>query len=203
MNPSTPDELTLLKERATAMGIAYSPNIGLETLKGKINAKLLEDQEPEQASEQEAEQGLEQESVAAAPPPPVARLSPAEQMVKLRREQRLEQMKLVRIRISNLNPIKKDLRGEIFTVANAIIGTVRKYVPYGEESDAGYHVPYIIYNELKDRKFVSIKTRKGLNGKKVIEQRLVPEFAIEVLPPLTQEELAQLAAHQAASAGME
>src|SRR5690606_16593664 len=40
--PAKPDELTLLKQRAKTMGIIFSNNIGLETLKEKIAEKQAE-----------------------------------------------------------------------------------------------------------------------------------------------------------------
>jgi hypothetical protein len=214
------EELTLLKERATAMGIAYSPNIGLGTLKAKIEAALNDTPAPP------AEEGLTpapETTVVSSQLNTAANdalrhdvslavsekrvsgsvLSPAQQKMQLRKEQTKEQMRLVRIRVTCLNPVKKDLRGEIITVANAILGTVRKFVPFGEATDAGYHVPFIIYNELKSRRFQSVKTRRGPKNEIVLENRLVPEFALEVLEPLTPKELEQLARQQAAAAGVE
>lgn len=187
------EELTLLKERATAMGINYSPNIGVEALKAKIDNKL--DDKP--ADNSETDDSTETPPIDHT----VEKLTATQTMAKFRMQQRAEQLRLVRIRVTNLNPIKKDLRGEIFTVANGVLGTVRKFIPYGEATDNGYHVPFIIYSELKDRKFVSVKVRKAPNGNEVIEQRLVPEFALEELPALSPKELEQLARQQAAAAG--
>ena len=46
--PSTvvANELELLKARADKLGIKYSPNIGIETLKERINAVLAPEKEP-------------------------------------------------------------------------------------------------------------------------------------------------------------
>lgn len=189
------EELILLKERATQMGIAYSPNIGISALKAKIDAKLADDQ----AGTAGEDVGDSEEGTATATKPAAKPLTEQE----IRKKQFAEQLALVRLRITNLNPAKKDLQGEIITVANRYVGTVRKFVPYGEASDAGYHVPRIIYNELKDRKFNSIKVIKAKNGaQEYVEQRLVNEFALEVLPALTQKELDELARKQAAAEGM-
>ena len=113
-------------------------------------------------------------------------------------------MILIRCRIANLNPSKRDLRGEIFTVANKYVGTVRKFIPYGEATDNGYHIPHIIYEQLKTRKFLQVNTRndRSAGNQIVVDQRWVPEFSIEVLPQLTQEELDKLAASQAAAGGV-
>lgn len=118
----------------------------------------------------------------------------------LRQQQLKEQLRLVRIRIQCLDPKKKDLPGEIITLANEVIGTVRKYVPYGEVTDDGYHVPFIIYNYLQERQFLNIRTGKDRRtGTPTVTSSWAKEFAIEVLEPLTQEELNRLAASQAAA----
>lgn len=167
------DELDLLKKRADTLGIKYSPNIGLDTLKAKVedvlNTKTVES----------ADKSLHQ----------------------IRQEMQKEELKLIRLRIANLNPDKKDLHGEIFTVANKILGATRVFVPYGERTDDGWHIPNIIYKELKSRKFLQVKvlTRKG--GHMEVQEKWVPEFSLEVLPSLTKDELNKLALQQAAANG--
>lgn len=175
-------ELEALKARATMMGISFSPRIGLERLRAKVEAKLNGDTEEETAAPKTEQQ----------------------KKAELRKKMRDEQMALVRLRIANLNPSKRDLRGEIFTVANKYVGTVRKFIPYGEATDNGYHVPKILYEQLKSRKFLQVNTRNDRNAGNqiVVDQRWVPEFSLEVLPQLTQEELDKLAASQAAAGGV-
>lgn len=176
-------ELSLLKQRASMMGIVFSNNIGIEKLRERVNEKLAEE-----ASQEEA-------------------VKPIEAKVKeksLRQNIIDENMRLIRLRITNLDPKKKDLHGEIITVANEFLGTVRKFVPFGEVTDGGYHVPYCIYKLLKSRKFLNIRTVKNPQDplKPIIQQNWVNEFALEVLPQLTQEELDKLAVTQAASGGV-
>jgi len=109
-------------------------------------------------------------------------------------------MKLVRLRIQNLDPKKKDLPGEIFTVANEYLGTVKKFVPYGEVTEEGYHVPYCIYRMMDARKFLNIRTVKDRRtGIERVESTWAKEFALEVLPQLTAKELAELANAQKAA----
>jgi len=109
---------------------------------------------------------------------------------------------LVRCRISNLDPKKADLPGEIITVGNSQIGVVRKFVPFGEQTDNGYHIPKIIYDFLKERRFLNITTHRGKGKGETIsvKQQWLPEFSLEVLPPLTKEELEELAQQQRAAA---
>ncbi|QEM41173.1 hypothetical protein HYP85_gp093 [Pseudomonas phage Zuri] len=186
-------ELDLLKQRATLLGISFSPNIGVETLRERIATKQAE-----------LESAQNQESQTTQANPLIGQTAQeAEAPVKtksLRQHLIDENMKLVRLRITNLDPKKKDLKGEIFTVANEFLGTVRKFVPYGEDTDEGYHVPYCIYKMLDKRKFLEIKTwRNKATGQQEVSQRWVREFSLEVLEPLTEKELATLAAAQAAA----
>lgn len=132
------------------------------------------------------------------------KLSPQMAKAKARSKLIKEQMKLVRCRIQNLDPKKANLPGEIFTIANRVLGTVRKFVPYGEVTDDGYHIPYILYKELESRRFLNIRTVKDRNTKQIrVDSSYAKEFAIEVLPPLTQEELDRLATAQAAAGSVE
>lgn len=178
------DELTLLKERADQLGIKYKDNIGIESLRNKVNAFLANDG----SDEGEA---------------PVKEKTLAQIAAEERHKQAKEQLELVRVRIACLNPAKAKLQGEIFTIGNKFVGTVRKFVAYGEATDNGYHVPKIIFDELKTRKFQQITTKKGPNGQLLPIVRMVSEFSIEVLEPLTREELERLAAAQAAAGGLD
>lgn len=193
-----PDELTMLKSRAKLMGITFSNNIGLDALKTKIEehkqAAAAKTQASAPASTETAPKDDEDSK-------PVS--TPMAKKISLRDHLQNEAMKLVRLRITNLDPKKKDLQGEILTVANEYIGTVRKFVPFGEATDNGYHVPYCLYEMMRDRKFLSIKTRKGPKGQTIVEQQMVREFALEILPPLTEAELARLSAAQQAAGGLE
>ena len=192
--------------------IKFSNNIGLDALRAKVQAKMDgatdAEAQAEADAESDGEDGENDVEETSQPSPAVASVStktaekPKTPMT-LRQEMIQEQMKLVRVRITNLDPKKKDLPGEIFTVANRYIGTVRKYIPYGEVTDNGYHIPLCIYTQLEERKFLNIKTRKGKNGTPIIESQYVREFALEVLPQLTPDELATLAASQAAARGTE
>lgn len=167
------EELALLKQRADLLGIKYSNNIGLETLKAKINERL-------------ETQNLENQA--------------QNDKVSLRKKIQEEQMRLVRIRLNVLNPAKSAWRGEIFTIANSVLGTVKKFVPYDPKFyENGYHVPYCIYKMLQDKTYLNIKvTKDPRTGREIPHTSFAKEFGIEVLPSLTREELAELAKEQAA-----
>jgi hypothetical protein len=184
------DEMAMLRKRAKLMGIVHSNNISLETLRKKIEARMNnQPDEPEITSKVEANPL----DIAADPIEP-------NKKPNLRSYLRKRELRLIRLRITNLDPKKKDLPGEIYTVANRYLGTVRKYVPYGEVTDDGYHVPYCIYKMLVRRKFLNIRTRPGRNGQQIIvSSTWAKEFALEELPQLTREEIARLANAQAAA----
>lgn len=182
-----PSELEVLKQRATLMNIKFSNNISVEKLREKI--------ETAQNADEPVVEGVSQVN-------PLGENVPAPKPMTLGQKIRQEQLKLVRVRIQNLDPKKKDLPGEIITVANEYMGTVRKFVPYGEATDNGYHIPLCIYNFLKDRKFVNITVKKGKNGQPDIRSVEVREFSIEVLPQLTEAELHQLAQAQIAAGSL-
>lgn len=180
------DEMTILKQRATMMGIKFSNNIGLEALRKKVA---------------DAQEGITEQEQAEVNPL-ATQSTVQEDKLSMAQRIRLENTRLIRVRIQNLDPKKKDLPGEILTVANDYMGTVRKYVPYGEATDNGYHIPYCIYKLLKSRKFLHVSVKKGRNGKERVEQQWVREFAIEILPQLTEEELKQLGQAQLAAGSL-
>lgn len=185
-------QLDILKQRARLMGLTFSNNIGIDALRAKINAKL-EGETQEQANEENA-------SLDSAPVAPALNQTGSDRKLTPREKLYQEQMALVRCRITNLDPKKKDLPGEIFTVANRVLGTVRKFIPFGEATDNGYHIPMILYNELASRKFLHIRSFKNkATGQIQVETKWMKEFALEVMPQLTKEELDRLATAQIAA----
>lgn len=174
----TPDELTTLKARADQMGITYHPSIKVEKLREKIAAKLAGEEEPKE------------------PVTPDTGVSTAsESAAQLRVRKKREASELVRIRVTCMNPLKKEWDGEMFTCGNSLVGTIRKFVPFN--ADDGWHVPRIIYNMMVQRQCQVFKTEKDSRGNKTRKGKLIKEFAIEVLPQLTEAERLDLAQRQA------
>lgn len=173
------DALEMLKSKAETLGVPFSNRIGVDALRAKIA-----DHEASMIPEvpKVAEGGVS---------------SPANQRAAMKKRE----MKLVRLRITNMNESKSDLSGEIFTVVNKYLGIVKRFIPYGEATDEGWHVPYVLYKQLRDRKFMQVKTRT-VKGQIQVDQRWVKEFALEIMDPLTPVELKQLATAQAAAAGL-
>lgn len=197
LNPSADeqavDELTLLKERAKVMGIPFSNNISLETLRKRVADKM---EGKDEAPEVNALTGDPEIAQAMAAKP----LNQKANAVALRKLMYAQQMRQVRVRVTNMDPKKKDLPGEIWTVANEYLGTVRKFVPYGEQTDDGFHIPYCLYRLLDSKRFLHIRDVKDRTTGIVRQDKVwAKEFSLDVLPTLTQAELDRLAAAQAAA----
>ena len=109
---------------------------------------------------------------------------------------RREATALKRVIITTKDPMKQNWDGEIITVSNDVVGDIKKYVPYNLEE--GYHVPQIIVNMLRDRKCTIFVNKKGRDGKYVQTAKIISAHSVEFLPDLTQDELDDLAAEQAA-----
>jgi len=162
-------EIDALKNRADTLGITYHPNIGVDKLRDKVAAALEPKAAPTKAAVKETE---------------------GEKKYRIKRVA----TELIRVRVTCMNPNKREWTGEIFSVGNKYTGTIKKMVPFGVE----WHVPRIILNMIQDRKcqiFVTQRDGKGLKGK------LIKEFSVEVLPNLTSKEMKDLAQRQAMAAG--
>jgi hypothetical protein len=167
------DELESLKERADRLGIKYHPSIKVESLREKVTAAMSDT--------------------------PVATSTPITTVVKV--DPRKEASRLIRIRISCMNPAKREWDGEIISVGNSVVGTFKKYIPFS--ADEGWHVPKIIYDALVDRQCQIFTAGKDSRGNTIRQSKLIKEFSIEVLPPLTADELQELARRQALGRNVE
>jgi len=167
-----PDELTSLKARADLLGIPYHPSIGLEKLRDKVNAAVTstgadtENEAKPQLNENEERAAVQRKAV-----------------------------ELVRIRVTCMNPAKKEWEGEIFTTGNSVVGTIKKFVPFNV--DEGWHVPRMILEMLQQRECQIFSTIRDNRGNTTRRGKIIKEFAVEVLPPLTEVELKELAQRQA------
>ena len=115
---------------------------------------------------------------------PVAKLDP-----------KADALRLIRIRLSCMNPAKKEWEGEIISVGNSVVGTVKKYIPFN--ADEGWHVPKMLYDYLVEKQCQVFTTIKDSRGNNVRKGKLIKEFAIDVLPALTEGELKEMARRQA------
>jgi hypothetical protein len=168
------DELTQLKERAAILGIQYHPSIGLDKLREKVTAALKEPDEPEEAYAVTEVQE-----------------SKAQAHARLRKEASV----LIRVRLTCMNPAKQNWEGEIFTVSNSVIGTMKKFIPFHAEE--GWHIPQALLNIIQERHYQAPYTERGSKGQEIRKYKMAKEFSIELLPNLTANELKDLANQQA------
>lgn len=118
--------------------------------------------------------------------------SPQDEVDKLKKQAH----KLIRVIIVPNDPMKREFQGEIFSVSNAVLGTYKKYVPYNQEE--GYHLPKMMIDALKERKYQSFQEIKGKDGNMYTKSILIPAFNIVELEPLSEKELKDLASQQQA-----
>jgi len=170
-----PNELALLKERAIVMGIKFHPSIGVDTLRDKVNAAIIP-AAPKPDNRSKAEKK-------------------AESIAARNASKRKEATRLVRFRLTCMDPNKKGWPGEVFTVSNAVIGTVRKFIPFHAED--GFHAERIIFKQLQAKKHQEFRKVKLSNGRSMMQGYLAKTFAIEKLDDLSVDELKTLADRQA------
>ena len=169
LSPET--ELAELKVTAKRMGIKFSPNIGLDALREKVTQELSVETDEE-----------------------VARTPKTQRELYNAHKQKAG--KLIRVKIACLNPVKKEWPGEVFSAGNDVVGNFTKFIPFN--SDKPYHIPQIILNALQEKMCQVFVTASLPNGEKTRTGKLIKEFNIEILPPLTEQELKDLAKEQAA-----
>lgn len=160
-------ELEDMKKRATDMGVTFHPSIGAEKLAKKVS-EFIEEQEATNIKE--------------------ARDSKLTEKQKTNFVARNEALKLRRVVVTCMDPMKKGYQGEIFSAGNSIIGTVTKYIHFETE----WHVPQIILNILKNRKYQQFDTKSNTKGQTVNTTRMVRAYSITELPDLTEQELYEL-----------
>lgn len=174
-------EIDSLRTRAKQMGLKFHHKAGVTKLKKIIKEAM--------------------EGTKAEPKEVIATPKRGRKIVNRQNEKRKEAAKLIRVRVNCMNPNKRDWEGEIFTVANSVAGTFKKYVPFN--NDDGWHIPNIIYQHMLERQCQIFQKKRNDRGVLVSRGRLINEFAIEVLPPLTKTELKTLAVKQAMAKGQE
>ena len=163
------DETQEIKSRLDQMGIKYHHNAKVDTHRALLAKSLKGDEVVEESDE----------------------LSVAQVRAKLMADAN----RLIRCRITCMNPHKRDWTGEVFTAGNSFTGAIKKFVPYNCEHAESYHIPKILLDVMRERKYLQTRQIKSKSGA-IQESYFVPEFQIVELDPLTEEELAQLASDQ-------
>lgn len=106
-----------------------------------------------------------------------------------------ENLKLVRVIITPNDPIKRDLKGEYFSTGNSVLGTIKKFIPFGIE----WLVPNILVKNIEEREYQYMQTTENKLGVGTIQSRFLPAYQVIKLPLPTKEEIEELAKAQAVS----
>ena len=196
------DELEELKNQADLMGIELPENATKDEIIQAI-------QEAGEAREKTANgQATDEEKKIAIPD--IAMIAPGTDTSGMKLDEAIsaynlndekdkikQAQKLIRVKVMNMNPDTQWKKAEEVHIGNAKYGTIAaRVVPFGVE----WHVEKCIYDYLVNKTFRYKKEKeiKNENGAKniVIEYEERPEFAVQVLPPLTPKELKDLADDQ-------
>lgn len=175
------DELSLLKSQATEMGINFSGNIGLDTLRKKVQEHIAVNQVKE----------------APVPKVPSSKDTVIITDKHVQESKRRACSKLIRIQITNNNPATNTQQGTILAAQNSL-GSWKKFIPFNEP----WYVEKIIVNALREATHLRFKKRI-VKGIETSEGYLVPTYIVNELPALTKEEIAKLASAQAATRSLE
>ena len=186
----TVETLKDLKAQADLMGIKYPANAGVKKM-----VELI-DEHKKNLEEENTEAETTSDQITSEKP----RTNKIGDIMD-------EALKLIRVRVTVNNPSKQSREGEIISAGNAVIGFVSKFIPYQPAFyENGYHIPKIILDAMKEMKHTRYPKKKDRFNATMDDYdnaRLVPDFTIEVLPPLTEQELKELAEYQQANRTVE
>lgn len=187
------DERAALKKRAEFMGIQHESNIPTDKLRALVNGKMAEKTVEISTSMQPAidAQGASAPKQVSAIPEDVLPLTQEEMRKQKRGEVRKEALRLVRVVVTPNNPSETDRDGVMLTVGNNAVGTITQMVKFGEP----WHLKNIVLLALQEKQFQRFITSKD----KPPQSLLAKAYNIEILPSLTETEIAQLRLSQNAA----
>lgn len=119
-----------------------------------------------------------------------------EEKARLKAQGAKDPKRLIRCIVSPLDPVKKNYQGEIFTVSNGVVGTIKRFIPFNNE--AGWHIEAFLLDMIKSKRYQHFITKKDSKGNTMTEARLSPAYSVTILDELGKEGLEKLAREQAA-----
>ena len=204
-----------LRKLAKDLNVPFSGNTGLETLRNKLSDHLnmfltsnpinpSEFDEPDLSGYSKDLEEIQVNKPVRVQKPKIDLLTVDPSTIEdlsLRREAiRAQALRLVRVKIQNLDPNDAAVTGAIISLQNKYTGKVSKLIPFGDETENGYHIPWMMYEHLKQWKFPLRKeVRGGRFGVKTYKTVMTNKFNVEILPPLSMSELTELKNLQRAS----
>jgi hypothetical protein len=187
----------LLKE-AEALGLEIHHRANEETILNKINAeqaRRYKEMAEAKSSSDVAEAPEEAEATPKLPKTKVRAKTGAQFAQEQFNERKQNARRLVRVRITCMNPDKRKLQGDYFSVGSANMGTIKRFVLFNKP----WHVESAILKEIRNKKFSTYVDVPDGQGGTRRKSQLVAEYGVEILPGLTEKELADLAREQAVS----
>lgn len=173
--------LSLLKEEADLLGVPYPNNITATKLEERIEEhkkKLEEEEKKTNASKPYSDESKDE-------------LKVNTYNSSLVGKTRAEAFKQIRFKLIVNDPNLQEATGISVTAGNEIVGHVTRIIPTNVEA---WHAEAIIVEHLKAQRFQQFKSKKYKDISYTDSEGavLMPRFTIIELPPLTEEELAQL-----------
>lgn len=171
-------ELSLdeLKAKATEYGIPFKGNVS--------KAKLIELITRYESGDTNLDGVIDDQDE------PVAEVSEMDKIKALEDDA----LRLIRVIVTPNDVNKREFQSELFQTGNSVLGTISRAVPFGVE----WHVEHILLQSIQERQMHIMIKRKNQKNEEYYESKLVPAYTVQVLPPLTQEELNELARTQMA-----
>jgi hypothetical protein len=186
-----------MMEKADELGLEYKKNISndalselIEGAEGTTEVETEEEVDTEAAIKEVADKLAKEQKamVDAVAAQKVEEKKPTKATLgNVKAQARKEAMKLVRCIVTPMDKDKAELNGEIISCGNSMTGMIKKYIPFGKE----WHIPTVIVDTLKDKKMLSTRDRKTPKGT-IKENIELPQYNVQMLPDLTQEELDRL-----------
>lgn len=155
-----------LKKQADELGINYKENISENTLRKRIALHIKDTYEAEIKHEEN------------------------EKLDKLQKDN----MKLIHIILTPNDPTKQSLAGEVFSVGNSVLGTVTRYIPFGEN----WLIEELLYKTIKEKEYQLLTSKPDSKGNISTVSKMTPAYSIQVLPLPTPDEINDLARIQQA-----
>jgi len=201
MTDKTQEQLEIVRNQAKELNVPFHHRANINTIQAAIDAHLaaqntMEDDLPEPLGETP----LKRNEVKPLPveTEKIVPMSEADFKAEQQIENKKRVRELVRVRIQCMNPSKKDWPGEIVSVGSAKLGTFKKYIPFNTEP---YHIPRIIFDMLSEKQCSVFYNTTDERGHKTRKARQIKEYAIEVLEPLSPQEIEDLRVQQTMAKG--
>jgi hypothetical protein len=193
-------KLQHIRAQADMLGVTYHHRAGIAKIQQLIDDHLIA-QNTTEIPEPGAEASIRTEPIAKGYPDKIIPMTEAEYKKETQREARMQVGALKRVRITCLDPNKKNWPGELISVGSAKLGTFKRYVPFDTEEP--WHIPKIIYDVLSERMCSVPVKKKDSRGHKTTAYKQIKAYSITIEEPMTQPEIDELARQQALAGGLE